>query len=486
MASSGPAYGSIAELQTAIRDGRTTVKGAVEGYLNVIQKQNADLNAVTLTNHKAIEEAERLDNLPVDQRGPLFGVPILIKDQIETEGIATSFGSKTCKDYVPRRDAELIQKLKNAGAIVLGKTTMCDWAAGFFSASSLSGTTKHPIDPSRDPGGSSAGSGTAIAANMALTAIGGDTGGSIRLPSSFCGLVGVRVTPGRISRDGMSALVKTQDTPGPMCRTVEDAARILDVIVGFDEKDDFTSINSFTGRSALPDQFTNAVRQPFLEGKRLGVLREAFGTHKGINAVLDQTISNLKNAGVELIDVSIPGLEDYKASTSPYILRSKKDINSFLESREELKHLRIEEIYQNGDYHPACDLIDMLVKGPTDPFQSPHSAKHLTQKDEFQRVVASIFAKHNLDAMVYPTCTELAPKTQSVLDREFTHLPNTVIGSQLLWTALSVPIGKTRDDRYPDDPELPVGLEILGVPLSEERILNIAAGVEALQQKQRQ
>lgn len=204
-----------------------------------------------------------------------------------------------------------------------------------------------------------------------------------------------------------------------MCRTVQDAARILDTIVGFDEKDDFTSINSFTGRSSMPDQFLNAVKQPFMEGKRLGVLREAFGTHKGINSVLDKTLSDLKNAGVELIDVSIPNLEHYKASTSPYILRSKKDINYFLQSREELKHLRIEEIYKNEEYHTACDLIDMLVKGPSDPFQSPHSAKHLTQKDEFQRVVATIFAKHNLDAIIYPTCAELAPKTQTVLDRKY-------------------------------------------------------------------
>lgn len=139
----------------------------------------------------------------------------MIKDQIETAGLKTAFGSVACKNYVPEQDATLVRKLKDAGAIILAKSTMPDWAASWFSTSSLNETTKNPHDLSRDPGGSSSGSGAAVASGMAIAAIGGDTGGSIRLPSSFCKLVGVRVTPGRVSRDGMSALVTPQDTPGP-------------------------------------------------------------------------------------------------------------------------------------------------------------------------------------------------------------------------------------------------------------------------------
>lgn len=327
----------------------------------------------------------------------------------------TAYGSKACKDYIPPQDAELVRKLKEAGAIILAKTTMPDWATSWFSTSSLSGTTKHPIDHSRDPGGSSSGSGTAVAAGMALAAMGGDTGGSVRLPASFCGLVGVRVTPGRISRDGMSSLVVTQDTPGPMTKSVEDAARILDALVGFDEKDDFTSINALAERRSATS-FVDALKQPILSGKRLGVLRQVFGEHKGINGVLDQTLNELQQSGAELIDVEIPDLEELKEQTSVYILRSRTDINNFLASREGLKHLKIEELQEKGEYHRCLDLLSALAKGPKDAFQSPHFSKALASIQHFQRTVLSLYAKHDLDAMVYPTCQLLAPKTQDLLD----------------------------------------------------------------------
>lgn len=253
---------------------------------------------------------------------------------------------------------------------------------------------------------------------MALAAIGGDTGGSIRLPASFCGLVGVRVTPGRISRHGMSSLVLTQDTPGPMCRNVEDAARLLDVLVGFDERDEFTSVNALAGwreSGSASTRFQDAVRQPVLEGKRLGVLREAFGSHAGINGVLSQTLLRLESAGTELIDVEIPDLDTFKSSTSIYGLRSKSDINAFCASQEGLKHIKIEELQEAGTYHKSLDLFELIVKGPTDYHQGPHFSKALEEIGRFQRTVASLFAKHGLDAIVYPTCQVLAPKTEDVL-----------------------------------------------------------------------
>jgi amidase len=247
-------------------------------------------------------------------------VPIVIKDQIETAGIPTAFGSIKCKDYVPSADATLIKKLKDAGAVIIAKATMPDWATSWFSTSSLSGTTKNPYDLSRESGGSSSGSGAAVASSMAVAAIGGDTGGSIRLPSSFCGLVGVRCTPGRISRDGMSALVTTQDTPGPMTTSVEDAAVILDAIVGFDEKDEYTSVNILKPAGS----FQAAIREPSVKGKRLGVLRQAFGTHSGVLKASEAAVKKLGDAGAELIDVEIPDLEHYKSFT--FIYGTRKNI----------------------------------------------------------------------------------------------------------------------------------------------------------------
>lgn len=430
------------------------------------------------------------------KRGPLFGVPIVIKDQVETAGIPTAFGSKKCKDYIPVNDATLIQKLKDAGAVIISKSVMPDWATSWFSTSSLSGTTKNPFDLTREPGGSSSGSGAAVAAGEAVAGIGGDTGGSIRLPSSFCGLVGVRVTPGRISRDGMSALVTTQDTPGPMTTSVEDAAKILDVIAGFDEKDEYTSINAIKPLGT----FQAAIQEPSMKGKRLGVLRQAFGSHKGVIRVIDSAIEKLKQAGAELIDVEIPDLEYYKSFTFIYGTRSRSDINEFLASRKELSHLKMEDLQAAGDYHKALDLIDLIVKGPADMTKAPDMAARLLAQSKFQRLTASIFAKHSLDAMIYPTCQLPPPKTQDILDMRYESLlralgqanadlcrwtcanypTNTIIGSQLLWCAMSVPVGKTVDvEEDPEGPELPIGLEILCLPLNEEQLMAVGAAVEA-------
>lgn len=292
---------------------------------------------------------------------------------------------------------------------------MPDWAASWFSTSSLSKTTKNPYDLNRDPGGSSSGSGAAVAAGMTLVAIGGDTGGSIRLPSSFCGLVGVRVTPGRISRDGMSALVQGQDTPGPMTNSVADAARILDCIVGYDERDDFTSVNAISPLNNSKTPFQDAVEKPSLQGKRLGVLRQAFGSDKSVQTVLDRSLSDLSKVGAELIDVSIPDLDYYKSTSSAYIIRSKADINAFCASREALSHIKLEELQSAGQYHEALDLIDAVVKGPSKPLQNIHYTEALLVQAKFQRIVASVFAKHELDAIVYPTCQVLPPKTEDIL-----------------------------------------------------------------------
>ena len=472
---------NIGAIQEAIQGGKSVV-AVVQEYLDAINHLDKDLNAVTFVSKQALAEAEALDKLPASQRGLLHGVPIIVKDQIETEGMPTAFGSKTCKDYTPARDATLVTKLKAAGAVIIGKSTMPDWAASWFSTSSLSETTKNPHDLSRDPGGSSSGSGAAVAAGLAAVAIGGDTGGSIRLPSSFCGLVGVRVTPGRISRDGMSALVETQDTPGPMAHTVEDAARVLDVIVGFDVRDPYTTINAMVPGSKFGTCFQDAIKKPSLESKRIGVLRQAFGTHSGVQRVMEDTLKTLSASGAELIDVLILDLDYYKTFTSVYGTRSKADINTFLASRPALSHLKIEDLQARGDYHKALDLIDVIAQGPDDFTKDPDMAKRLLEQARFQRIVASIFAEERLDAIVYPTCQLLAPKTQDLLDGRWTCLnypTNTIIASELLFPAISVPVGKAKDDEFPDDPDLPIGLEILGLPLGEEKLLGVAAGVEA-------
>lgn len=335
-----------------------------------------------------------------------------MKDGFQTAGIATSFGSIACADYVPSEDATLVRKLKEAGVIIVGKTTMPDWGTNFFSTSSRSQISSNPYDLSRDTGGSSSGSGSAVAANTAIFSIGSDTGGSIRLPSSFKGLVGVRMTPGRISRHGMSPLVPSQDSPGPLAHTVKDCARVLDVIVGFDQYDPWSSVNVHI---PLQKSFTQAIESPSLRGRRLGVARHLFGSHPGIRALMDEALDDFSRAGAELIDVTFPSVEHYLNSTIHY-QESKALINAFFAEREQLSHLKLEEI----SYHELLGLLkDDILKAPQDPSDSPALCRALLEVPHVQNAVASPFATYELDTIVYPTAQALPPKHADIFSEKY-------------------------------------------------------------------
>ena len=237
---------TVSEIHAAFRQGTISCSELVDAYLKRIEvydRSGPTLNSVVAVDPTAEDQARSCDQALVRSRsftGPLFGIPILVKDQFMTAGLVTTFGSVAFKDYVPTRDATVVSRLRQAGGIVLGKTFLPDFAALWFGFSSAGGEALNAYDPKRDPGGSSSGTGTAIASNFATLGIGGDTGGSIRVPCSFNNLVGVRVTTGLISRQGMSALVTRYDTAGPMTRTVQDAAVVLDAIVGYDPEDPVT------------------------------------------------------------------------------------------------------------------------------------------------------------------------------------------------------------------------------------------------------
>lgn len=224
---------TIDEIHDAINAGELTSRELVEGYLDRIDSYDWDgpgLNSIVTVNDAAVDRGAHLDERreEVGPVGPLHGIPVLVKDQAETAGIRTTFGSEAGADYVPETDATLVSKLKNAGAIVLAKTSLPDFAAAYFGYSSMTGQTKNPYDLDRDPGGSSAGTGTSATANLGTVGVREDTGGSIRVPSANCNLVGIRVTTGLVSRTGLSPIVPRQDTAGPMGRTVTDMAYLLD------------------------------------------------------------------------------------------------------------------------------------------------------------------------------------------------------------------------------------------------------------------
>jgi amidase len=473
---------TIPEVHDGYRSGAFTARDVVSAYLErieTIDRSGPELNSFVTVSETARAEADRLDAALAERGdlvGPLHGVPIAVKDQIETAGSRTTFGSRASGDYVPARDATAIARLRDAGAIILGKTTLPDFATSWFSTSSRSGLTRNPYDRSRDPGGSSSGTAAAVAANLALVGIGEDTGGSIRLPSSFCNLVGLRVTPGLISRAGMSSLVIPQDTAGPMTRTVTDAARVLDALVGFDRTDPYTAAYLIAGHQG---SYTDGLEQATMAGRRIGVLRQAFGDPNApdgaaVNEVIEQTLKALAAAGAVLVDVEIPDLDRYVAYTSVYYTRSLQDMNTFLAARPGLGIESIQKLHAAGEYHEKLDLLEGIATGPRTPREDPEYLGRLEAQGEFQRLVIGIMAEHELDVIVFPDVRLPAPSRDDVLSDRWTCLTyptNTVIASQLWFPAATVPAGFTADG-------LPVGLELMTIPYAEARLLQTARAAE--------
>ncbi|MGK7229454.1 amidase [Streptomyces hygroscopicus] len=248
----------IAGLQALYRSGEVTVSEIVAAHLKRIEALDPQLNSVVTLNRAAMDDAARLD-AGTTPRGPLFGVPVVIKDNIDTAGIATASGSAALAAHVPAADAHLVVRLREAGAVILAKTALPDFAMSWHGHSSRSGVTRNPYDLSRDPGGSSSGTGAAVAAGLAMAGVGTDTGGSIRVPASFCGLVGIRPTVGLVSRHGVTALVREQDSPGPLARTVADAAILLEAMTGWDPDDPVTALAALpphrrTAQDPLPPE----------------------------------------------------------------------------------------------------------------------------------------------------------------------------------------------------------------------------------------
>jgi Asp-tRNA(Asn)/Glu-tRNA(Gln) amidotransferase A subunit family amidase len=469
---------TIAAFHTALVEGELTAVELVDWYLARIQAHNnagAEIQAVVTVNPSAREEAAARDEFLATEGkfvGPLHGVPVLVKDQAETAGLRTTFGSKLFEDYVPAVDATLVTKLRDAGAIILAKTAMCDFAAGWFSSSSMTDHTKNPYSPARESGGSSAGTGAGVAADFGLVGIGEDTGGSIRIPASFNNLFGLRVTTGLISRAGFSPLVHFQDTPGPMARTVSDVATLLDSIVGFDPKDAFT-VTALSGAGGYAEAL--GVDVP-LERWRVGVLETGFGSDddldaEPVNRVVRAAIVRLGELGVSVIPaLGIDDLPRWIADTSVYLKQSKSDVTDFLSKRPDAPVSSFMDIYDSGQFHPLNDLFHGIAGGPDTVEDDVDYYRIRLNQEHFRRLVLTLFATHGIDFLVYPTVQVVPPTRAELVVEKYSALTfptNTVIGSQAGLPALTIPVGFT-------EAGLPVGMELLGTPLAEARMLQFA------------
>ncbi|MFC4359213.1 amidase [Halobium salinum] len=476
---------TIDDVHAAYESGELTCRELVERYLDRIEAYDGDgpaLNAIVTVNDRATARADELDAaFEADGFvGPLHGVPFLVKDQVETADVRTTFGSEAFADYHPAENATLIDRLEDAGAVVLAKTNLPDWATSWFGYSSITGRTKNPYDLARDPGGSSSGTGAGVAANLGLVGIGEDTGGSIRLPSAYNNLFGIRVTPGLLSRTGMSPLVVSQDTPGPMARTAKELAQVLDVTVGYDADDEYTAVAALTEDAG---RYVDSLDPDALSGARIGVLRDAFGDADDpesgpVTRLVDEAIETMAEAGAEVVDpVSIPDLDVHLEATSLYILQSKRDLNAFFAARDDAPVDSVEELYDSGQYHEVLDLlVGIAENGPEDPTDDPGYWEAVAAQPAFQRAVLNVYAAHDLDVLLCPDAQVVPPTAESIEAGELDTLTfptNTVVASQAGLCAVSVPAGLTDDG-------LPVGVELLGKPYRESTLLSLAHAFERM------
>ncbi len=481
---------NISQIHAVMLSGSITCESIVEAYLKNIELNNqkgAKLNAIVTMNDSAVDLARQLDVQLLSSNqliGPLHGIPMVVKDCLETTDMPTSFGSKLFSQYMAKKDATVIAKLRDAGAVIIAKTTLPDWATSWFGYSSRSGETKNPYDLDRDPGGSSSGTGAAIAAGFATVGLGTDCGGSVRLPSSFCNLVGVRATPGMMSRQGCNPLVALQDTIGPMARSVSDAVKVFEVICGFDENDPLTS--TYNIGKASPN-YSQQLIPDALKNLRIGVVRNAFGSDQDencrpVNKIMNAAIAQLAAGGAFVSDVEIPNLAESLDATSLYLLKSKYDLNLFLNARPEAPMKTIEDIVNAGHYHPKLDLLEGIANGPDDPLSDLNYYKAYAERDNLMLLITSIMDKGEYDALVYPTAQVPPPLRSETDSGRWTTLnfpTNTLISSQTSMPAITVPAGSTDDG-------LPIGMEILTRPYDEAMMFRVGFGFEQIRDHRRQ
>src|SRR5271168_3111546 len=302
---------TISDVHAAYLSGALTSAKLVQAYLERIQaydQAGPKLNAVILLNPKALEEAAALDEqLRKTGKfvGPLHGIPVLLKDNVNTKDMPTTGGSLSLAGYTPATDAAITQKLRSAGAIILAKVNLHEFAVWGETVSSIRGQTLNPYDLTRTPGGSSGGTGAGRAANFAIAGIGTDTVNSIRSPASANSIVGIRPTLGLVSRAGVIPYSFTQDAAGPLARTVTDAAKMLNVLVGYDTNDPATAWSV----GNVEKDYTKFLKADGVKGKRIGVLRSFFGTapiNDEVNIIANQAIEDLKKSGATIVELNTP------------------------------------------------------------------------------------------------------------------------------------------------------------------------------------
>ena len=474
---------TIGQLQQGYKEGKFTIEGVVKVYLDriaEIDKNGPRLNSIIEINPDALDIAKEMDKELASGKvkGTLFGVPVILKDNIDThDRMATTAGATALRNSFPITDSYVARKLREAGAIIISKSNLSEWANFRASMSSsgwsgVGGQTRNPYVLDRNPCGSSAGSGVAVSANLCMMAIGTETNGSIVCPSNNNGIVGIKPTVGLISRSGIIPISFTQDTPGPMGRTLEDVAITLGVLTGIDSSDSKT----FASNGKYQADYTTYLKKDGLKGKRIGLLKKAMGFSDKVDTLMYETIAYLKANGAEVIEIEFPKTDNYEDASFQVLLFEFKDgLNKYFAGL--------------GKDSPVKNLKDLIEFNKSDTVELKYFDQKLLEQAEkkgdlnsadYKKALATmtkatredgidkVMNGNKLDAIIAPTGSP-AWKTDLLLGDHF------VGGSSSLaaisgYPAITVPMGFIND--------LPVGITFFGKAWTEPTLFEIAYSYE--------
>ncbi len=457
-----------------IESKNSSVKELVIDFLNNINNLNPQINAfTTITKEKAVLQAESIDRQISDNsKLPLLsGIPISIKDNICTEGIVTSCSSNMLRNFVAPYESTVTDNLWKEGAICLGKTNLDEFAMGSSTETSAFGVTSNPWDTSRVPGGSSGGSAASVAAGLSLASIGSDTGGSIRQPASFCGVVGLKPTYGRVSRWGLIAFASSLDQIGPITNTVSDAAEILSIISGNDPFDS-TSLDL-----PVPDYISNLNKS--IKGLKIGIIKECLdhpGLDSEVKESVEKSIKRFQSLGAEIIDISCPRFNDGIAT---YYVIAPSEASANLARYDGVKYGyrssgtdNLSDMTSQSRSEGFGDEVQRRILIGTYALSAGYSDAYYKKAQKVRTLIKNDFDKafEIVDILLSPTCP-----TTAFLKGDYSNDPLSMYLSDLLTVpvnlaglpAITIPCGF-------DNKGLPIGLQLIGNVLQEEKILNAA------------
>lgn len=461
---------TIKQLSEGLAAGEFSSEELTRSYLKAIEAKNPEINAfITVTSEQALAQAKAADaKLHEKQAGPLTGIPIAHKDIFCTQGVRTSCGSKMLDNFIAPYESTVTHRLAEAGTVMLGKTNLDEFAMGSSTESSFYGPTRNPWQLDTVPGGSSGGSAAAVAAGMAAAATGTDTGGSIRQPAAFCGLTGLKPTYGRVSRWGMIAYGSSLDSGGPLTRTAEDAAILLNAIAGHDPKD-------ATSMDRPVDDYTSRLNDP-LKGLRIGLPKEYFGEglDSGIADVVHQAVAELKKLGAVVKEISLPRTE---LSIPAYYIIAPAEASTNLSRYDGVRYghrcddpADLEDLYKRTRAEGFGAEVKRRILVGTYALSAGYYDAYYRKAQQLRRLIKEDFqaAFDEVDVILGPTTPSVAWKVgEKDNDPVSMYLEDIYTLSVNLagLPGLSVPCGMSQG--------LPVGLQLIGNYFDESLLLNI-------------